>query len=208
MASHAPEGRHEAELACELCIIGAGIAGLNALFVARQYLKATDRVILIDRRAAPGGMWNNVYDYSRLHQPHGSFTVGDIPWNWKKPAHYLATGREVQEHLIHCYETLRPAMQLTELFGHTVTACEEVETVAGSPAGTRQHRTPRPSSGLQNSSRRSASTCLMPKRSRSAAQRSFPPRRRPSAPSLQTIRSAPSISSAAARPAWTRPTAC
>jgi glycine/D-amino acid oxidase-like deaminating enzyme len=32
---------------CELCVIGAGIAGLNALFAASEYLKKTDKVVLI-----------------------------------------------------------------------------------------------------------------------------------------------------------------
>ena len=80
---------------CELCILGAGIAGLNALFVASQYLKKTDRVVVIDRKAGPAGMWNDVYDYCRLHLPHPAFTVGDIAWTWSKPSDYLASGTEV-----------------------------------------------------------------------------------------------------------------
>ncbi len=59
----------------DLCIIGAGCAGLNALLVPSQYLGKTDRVVVADRDDAPGGMWNAVYDYSRLHQPHPAFTL-------------------------------------------------------------------------------------------------------------------------------------
>ena len=55
---------------CEVCIVGAGIAGLNALFVASRYLSRDQKVILIDRRERVGGMWVDTYPYVRLHQPH------------------------------------------------------------------------------------------------------------------------------------------
>jgi cation diffusion facilitator CzcD-associated flavoprotein CzcO len=84
---------------CDLCIIGAGIAGLNALFAATQYLPATARVILVDRNPTCGGWWTQTYDYVRLHQPHQMFTVGDLEWLWDKPREYLATGSEVLWHL-------------------------------------------------------------------------------------------------------------
>jgi ribulose 1,5-bisphosphate synthetase/thiazole synthase len=119
---------------CELCIIGAGIAGLNALFVASQYLGKTDKVVLIDRNSGPGGMWNDVYDYCRLHAPHPSFTVGDIAWAWSKPKEYLATGAQVSAHLVHCLEVMRGKVILEERFAHTVTRCDEVVTKRGAVA--------------------------------------------------------------------------
>ena len=42
---------------CDVCIVGAGLAGLNALFVASRYLSRDQKVILVDRRARVGGMW-------------------------------------------------------------------------------------------------------------------------------------------------------
>jgi cation diffusion facilitator CzcD-associated flavoprotein CzcO len=42
---------------CDVCIVGAGVAGLNALFVASQYLSRDQKVILVDRRERVGGMW-------------------------------------------------------------------------------------------------------------------------------------------------------
>ncbi|HWS94142.1 MAG TPA: NAD(P)-binding protein [Mycobacterium sp.] len=63
---------------CDVCIVGAGIAGLNALFAASRYLSRDQKVILIDRRARAGGMWVDVYSYVRLHQPHPMFTAGNI----------------------------------------------------------------------------------------------------------------------------------
>jgi cation diffusion facilitator CzcD-associated flavoprotein CzcO len=54
---------------CDVCIAGAGVAGLNALFVASQYLSRDQKVILVDRRERVGGMWVDTYPYVRLHQP-------------------------------------------------------------------------------------------------------------------------------------------
>jgi len=64
----------------DVVVLGAGIAGLNALVVASEYVKRKGRVMLVDRRVGPGGMWNDTYDYVRLHQPHPFFTAGDIRW--------------------------------------------------------------------------------------------------------------------------------
>jgi uncharacterized membrane protein YdjX (TVP38/TMEM64 family) len=51
---------------CDVCIVGAGLAGLNALFVAGRYLSRDQKVILIDRRECVGGMWVDTYPYVRL----------------------------------------------------------------------------------------------------------------------------------------------
>jgi len=74
---------------CDVCIVGAGIAGLNALFAASRYLSPDQKVILMDRRARAGGMWVDVYPYVRLHQPHPMFTAGNIKWTLGKDPSYL-----------------------------------------------------------------------------------------------------------------------
>ncbi|WP_374103506.1 NAD(P)-binding protein [Rhodococcus sp. MH15] len=51
---------------CDVCIVGAGITGLNALFVARRYLERDQKVILVDRRQRVGGMWVDTYPYVSL----------------------------------------------------------------------------------------------------------------------------------------------
>ncbi|MBN8499740.1 MAG: NAD(P)-binding protein [Sphingomonadales bacterium] len=102
----------------ELCVVGAGLAGLNALWVASEYLPTGARVVLIDRHSRCGGMWTQTYDFVRLHQPHPYFTVGDIPWDWDKPAHYLATKPEILHHFDHCLTILRSKFFLVELFGY------------------------------------------------------------------------------------------
>lgn len=124
---------------CELCIIGAGVAGLNALFVASQYLRKGDKIILIDRNPRPAGMWNDVYDYCRLHAPHPGFTVGDIGWAWSKPKDYLATAGEVKAHLVHCLDVVRKTVSLQELYGHTVSGYEEVSTPRGTAVRIQYH---------------------------------------------------------------------
>ena len=62
---------------CDIRIVGAGLAGLNALFVASRYLSRDQKVILGDRRRRVGGMWVDTYPYLRLHRPHGMFTAGN-----------------------------------------------------------------------------------------------------------------------------------
>ncbi|MEM6899407.1 MAG: potassium transporter [Pseudomonadota bacterium] len=112
-------------ISCKLCIIGAGLSGLNALFVAADKLKKTDKVVLIDRNVGAGGMWNNTYDHVRLHQPHRMFTVGNLAWEPKRPPAYLPTGAEVNEHLRSCVNRLRKRIDLTELYSHEMVSSEE-----------------------------------------------------------------------------------
>lgn len=112
-------------------VIGAGIAGLNALYAATDYQPKGARSLLIDQKDAAGGMWNTAYDYVRLHQPHPMFTVGELRWNWSKPREYLARRDEVQAHLSGSLAAVRAKVDLDTAFGHTVTAVEEIETPQG-----------------------------------------------------------------------------
>jgi len=115
---------------CDTCIVGAGISGLNALFVASRYLSHNQRVILVDRRPRAGGMWLDTYDYVRLHQPHPFFTAGNIEWTLDKEREYLATKVEVLDHLRHCLEEIKQRIRVTELFGCEFENAREVgETV-------------------------------------------------------------------------------
>ena len=116
---------------CDLAIIGAGLAGLNALYVAQDCLGRDARVVLIDRHSGPGGMWTETYGHCRLHQPHESFTVGDMAWDWDRPRDYLAAGAEVLAHLEGCYDRIRADMAVRGWWGHEVRDCREVETPEG-----------------------------------------------------------------------------
>lgn len=112
-------------LECDLCILGAGIAGLNALFAASRRLARDQKIALVDRRDAPAGMWHEVYDYVRLHQPHPMFTAGNIAWQGQSDPHHLANKREVVDHLQRCFRVLRERTQLEPRLGHEYVAHED-----------------------------------------------------------------------------------
>lgn len=115
----------------ELAVVGAGVAGLNALNAATDYLPRGARVLLVDQKDTAGGMWNTAYDYVRLHQPHPMFTVGDLRWKWRKPRQYLAARDEVRSHLSSSLDPIANKVCLETRFGQTVERCAEVETSNG-----------------------------------------------------------------------------
>jgi thioredoxin reductase len=110
---------------CDVCIVGAGIAGLNALFVASRYLSRDQKIILVDSRQRVGGMWVDTYPYVRLHQPHPMFTAGDIEWTLGAERSYLATKDEVLDHFTHCLDVIRERVRVDELFGWTMESAIE-----------------------------------------------------------------------------------
>ncbi|MFD4369733.1 FAD-dependent oxidoreductase [Rhodococcus sp. NPDC058521] len=114
---------------CDVCIVGAGIAGINALFVASCYLSRSQKVILVDRRGRSGGMWVDTYAYVRLHQPHGLFTAGNIKWTLGQDRAYLATKSEVLAHFEHCLEVVRQRVQVDEYFGWELESHDESDGV-------------------------------------------------------------------------------
>ncbi len=114
---------------CDVCIVGAGIAGLNALFAASQYLSRDQKVILIDRRARTGGMWVDVYPYVRLHQPHPMFTAGNIEWTLGKDRAHLATKGEVLNHFQHCLDVIKDRVRVDEYFGWAFESDDETDGI-------------------------------------------------------------------------------
>mmetsp|Transcript_11331 Transcript_11331/g.13390 ORF Transcript_11331/g.13390 Transcript_11331/m.13390 type:complete len:610 (+) Transcript_11331:95-1924(+) len=83
---------------CDLVVIGAGYAGINALNAAAKYLPKGARVVVIAREKAWGGMWVDAYDFVRLHAPYQTFTAGERNWELKKPHRYQATKKEILAH--------------------------------------------------------------------------------------------------------------
>jgi hypothetical protein len=124
----APGTNKSEVLACELCILGAGVAGLNALFAASRQLQSNQKIVMVDRRAAPAGMWRDVYSYVRLHQPHPMFTAGNIAWQGQSDPAHLADKQEVVDHLQHCFGVLAARTQLTPRFGHEYLGHEDSGT--------------------------------------------------------------------------------
>lgn len=113
----------------DLCIVGAGLAGVNALFAASRYLTRDHRVILVDRRGRVGGMWVDTYPYVHLHQPHPMFTAGNIKWTLGQPPQYLASKDEVLGHFQHCLDVIERQLRVDEFFGWTVES--DTETADG-----------------------------------------------------------------------------
>ena len=114
---------------CDVCIVGAGLAGVNALFVASQYLSPSQKVILVDRRDRSGGMWVDTYAYVRLHQPYGLFTAGNIKWTLGQDRSYLATKDEVLTHFEHCLAVVKQRVQVDEYFGWTLESHDESDGI-------------------------------------------------------------------------------
>jgi hypothetical protein len=58
-------------------VIGGGAAGLA--FADTLVTESEADVIIVDRRAAPGGHWNDAYPFVRLHQPSRYYGVNSMP---------------------------------------------------------------------------------------------------------------------------------
>ncbi|MDR7086184.1 hypothetical protein J2X11_001023 [Aeromicrobium panaciterrae] len=123
----------------DLCIIGAGIAGMNALVVASTYLPKTAKVLLVDTRPRVGGMWVDTYDYVRLHQPHGNFTAGNISWKLDEAPNHLASKGEVLDHFQRCFGIAAERMNIETEFGTAYVSHREsgdlVEITLTTPGG-------------------------------------------------------------------------
>lgn len=112
---------------CDVCIVGAGYAGLNALVVASRYLSADQRVVLIDRHDRAGGMWVDIYAYVRLHQPHRMFTAGDVRWELDAEPAHLATRTEVLDQMQHCLGEASARVAVEECFGWEFVRADELD---------------------------------------------------------------------------------
>lgn len=112
---------------CDVCIVGAGLCGMNALFVAGTYLRPDQKIILIERRPRVGGMWVDAYPYVRLHQPHPMFTAGNIKWALGREPSYLATKSEVLDHFGYCLQQIRQRVRVEEHYGWDFQSADTVD---------------------------------------------------------------------------------
>jgi hypothetical protein len=132
-------------LDCDLCIVGGGYAALNGLNAAAKYMKKGERVVVIDKRATWGGQWNDQYDFVRLHQPYQMFTAGDQKWRLPgRDPTYLATRREVLDHLGMVPRRSAGHLEIEPLFGHVYTGhrvvCGRVEVEVAQLGGVARTR--------------------------------------------------------------------
>jgi hypothetical protein len=73
------------KLFCDYLVIGAGASPLAFIDTLLTELPET-KVIMIDKKAAPGGHWVDSYDFVRLHQPSIVYGVASkqLEGNWLK----------------------------------------------------------------------------------------------------------------------------
>ena len=64
-------------LEADYVIVGAGAVGLA--FADTLLAETAATIILVDRRASPGGHWNDAYPFVRLHGPAMSYGVDSMP---------------------------------------------------------------------------------------------------------------------------------
>lgn len=64
-------------LKTDYLVVGAGAAGMA--FVDALVAETDAQVVMVDRRAAPGGHWNDAYGFVRLHQPSMYYGVNSMP---------------------------------------------------------------------------------------------------------------------------------
>ncbi len=72
------ENTHTSSRTTDYLIVGAGAMGIafaDELFTRDPQLKLT----IVDRRAKPGGHWNNAYPFVKLHQPAAFYGVNSLP---------------------------------------------------------------------------------------------------------------------------------
>jgi hypothetical protein len=65
------------KLEADYLVIGSGAAGMA--FTDSLISECDAQVVMVDRRSAPGGHWNDAYPFVRLHQPSLYFGVNSTP---------------------------------------------------------------------------------------------------------------------------------
>jgi len=64
-------------ITCDYLVVGSGASAMA--FVDTILAETGASVVMVDRRAAPGGHWNDAYPFVRLHQPASSYGVTSKP---------------------------------------------------------------------------------------------------------------------------------
>lgn len=82
-------------------ILGCGAAGMA--FADALVTESDAQVVMVDRRHAPGGHWNEAYPFIRLHQPSAFYGVNSMPlgedsidqWGMNAGQYERASGPEI-----------------------------------------------------------------------------------------------------------------
>lgn len=117
----------EGILEADYVIVGAGAVGMA---IADTLVAETSAsVIIADRRATPGGHWNDAYPFVRLHSPSLTYGVNSLPLGTgridevglNRGHHELASGAEIRAYFDRVlHERLLPEGRVTWLPMHEV----------------------------------------------------------------------------------------
>lgn len=91
----------QSHLSADYVIAGAGAIGLA--FADTLLSETTATLLIVDRRAKPGGHWNDAYPFVRLHSPSVTYGVNSLPLGTERldevglnrGLHELASGAEI-----------------------------------------------------------------------------------------------------------------
>lgn len=106
-------------------VVGAGATGMA--FVDALIAESEANVVILDRRSAPGGHWNDAYPFVRLHQPSAIYGVNSanlgqdrIDKSGLNAGYYeQAKGSEIAEYFLRVLEeVLLPSEQVTFFGGY------------------------------------------------------------------------------------------
>lgn len=119
----------EPSLTADYVIAGAGAVGLAFADTLLSESQAT--LLIVDRRAKPGGHWNDAYPFVRLHGPSATYGVDSMPLGTgrldavglNRGLHELASGAEICAYFDRVMqERLLPSGRVTYLPMHTLDA--------------------------------------------------------------------------------------
>ena len=102
-------------LVCDYLVIGSGAASLPFLDTLLTELP-DKKVILVDKKARPGGHWVDAYPYVRLHQPALYYGVGSTKLG--SGGNDLASKPEIIAYYARVMETLQATGRCHFLLGH------------------------------------------------------------------------------------------
>lgn len=106
-------------------VVGAGATGMA--FADALIAESDANVVMVDRRPAPGGHWNDAYPFVRLHQPSAIYGVNSVNLGQDRidrsglntGFYEQATGFEIAEYLLRVMEEeLLPSGQVTFFGGY------------------------------------------------------------------------------------------
>jgi hypothetical protein len=83
---------------CDYLIIGGGASGWSFTDTLLGTSKQPLRVIMVDQHSAPGGQWNDSYEFVRLHQPSSMYGIESKKLEVENSSDHRATRIELLQY--------------------------------------------------------------------------------------------------------------